>query len=164
MSQYVVPMRESERGWGSKIDGYAGPFDTLAKAEDFRDLYNSKYNNAASAPDWYIVAEDPEVFKGQKCDYHSVVDAAPVNDGNAFASLSDESFLDVIAGFLFGPRYQRSLAVALGRNERTIRRYLRGESPIPEELWAEFALILLSHEKALHSLGDELVRRVKPRP
>lgn len=36
---FVIPMRESERGWGSKIDGYASPnkysWDYKIFADDF---------------------------------------------------------------------------------------------------------------------------------
>jgi hypothetical protein len=69
MSQFVVPMLESEKGWGSKIDGHAGPFDSKIEAETFRDAYNAKWNQEKQVPDWYIVAQDPVPYKGQKCDY-----------------------------------------------------------------------------------------------
>jgi len=49
--RYVVPMYESERGWGSKIDGYAGPFDTLEAADSFRSAFNLKHNNEDGEPD-----------------------------------------------------------------------------------------------------------------
>lgn len=74
MTKYVVPMYESERGWGAKIDGYAGPFDTLDKASEFRKAYNDKHNNEAVTPDWYIVALEPVEYIGQKCNYKSVVE------------------------------------------------------------------------------------------
>ena len=66
-------MYESERGWGSKIDGYAGPFDTLDAAEAFRSAFNLKHNNEATAPDWYIAALTPVRYAGQECAYKSTV-------------------------------------------------------------------------------------------
>lgn len=73
MSQFVIPMYESERGWGGKIDGYAGPFDSFEAAEKFQNAYNKKYNNEARAPDYYIAAQNPVKYSGQKCDYRSTV-------------------------------------------------------------------------------------------
>lgn len=67
--KYVVPMYESERGWGSKIDGYSGPFDTLELASAFRKAYNEKHNNETVVPDWYIAALEPVEYTSQKCDY-----------------------------------------------------------------------------------------------
>ena len=71
--KYVVPMYESERGWGAKIDGYAGPFDSLDAAKAFQSAYNLKNNNEDRAPDWYICALKPEPYHGQTCDYKSTV-------------------------------------------------------------------------------------------
>lgn len=72
--KYVVPMYESERGWGSKIDGYAGPFDTFEAAKSFQKLYNDTHNNLPRAPDWYIAALEPTEYRGQRCDYKMTVD------------------------------------------------------------------------------------------
>lgn len=72
--QYVVPMFESEKGWGAKVDGYAGPFADKDAAEAFRADYNVKHNSAEKVPDWYIVAIEPVPYTGQKCDYKMTVD------------------------------------------------------------------------------------------
>lgn len=66
---FVVPMFESERGWGSKIDGYAGPFETLEEADKFEHAYNLKHNNESTVPDYYIMALEPVRYVNQKCDY-----------------------------------------------------------------------------------------------
>lgn len=66
---YVVPMYESERGWGSKIDGYTGPFETREAAQLYTNNYNKKYNSEEATPDYYILALDPVTNRGQKCDY-----------------------------------------------------------------------------------------------
>jgi len=77
MTQYVVPMFESERGWGCKIDGYAGPFDTLEDAEAFEVKFNLKHNNLPKAPDYYIMAMEPVPYRSQECSYRSTVDGCP---------------------------------------------------------------------------------------
>lgn len=66
MRKYVVPILESERGWGSKIDGYFGLFDSLEEAEDFKMRYNLKFNSSPTVPDWYMVACDPEIHRNQE--------------------------------------------------------------------------------------------------
>ena len=71
IDQWVVPIYESERGWGGKIDGYAGPFDSFDAAAKWRKKYNDKYNNKPTVPDWYMAAIDPEVYRGQKCVYRT---------------------------------------------------------------------------------------------
>lgn len=35
---------------------------------------------------------------------------------------------------LYGPRFQRELATALGVNERTVRRWVAGDTSIPETI------------------------------
>lgn len=72
--KFMVPMFESERGWGSKIDGYAGPFDTFESARAFERTYNEKYNSASSVPDYYIKALNPVDYDGRRCSYKSTVD------------------------------------------------------------------------------------------
>lgn len=72
--KFVVPMLESERGWGQKIDGYAGPFDTFDQADVFRAEYNGKNNSEQRVPDYYIMALTPTPHTGQVCDYRSTVE------------------------------------------------------------------------------------------
>jgi len=67
--QYVVPMLESERGWGSKIDGYAGPFDSLADALLYFQNYNRKHNNDCQVPEWYIAPLNPIPYTNQPITY-----------------------------------------------------------------------------------------------
>jgi hypothetical protein len=52
--KYKVCVIESERGWGQKREYEY--FDTAEKAIEYRDRINAN-NTAASAPDWYMVAE-----------------------------------------------------------------------------------------------------------
>lgn len=77
MTQHIVPMLESERGWGNKIDGYAGPFHSLQAAKNFQREYNRVNNNADRAPDWYIVALDPKPHCGERCEYRTYVPVPP---------------------------------------------------------------------------------------
>lgn len=53
-----VPILESERGWGSKIDSYVY-FDNASEAKEFKKEYNKDCGN--TVPDWYMVALDPEI-------------------------------------------------------------------------------------------------------
>jgi putative IMPACT (imprinted ancient) family translation regulator len=73
MSKFVVPMFESEQGWGSKIDGHAGPFDSKEDAASFMKRYNTHYNNEKITPSYYIMALDPVPYDTQKCDYRTDV-------------------------------------------------------------------------------------------
>lgn len=50
-----VPVIESERGWGSKIDDYMVCL-TADDAQKFVIEFNSK-NTGATVPDWYMYAE-----------------------------------------------------------------------------------------------------------
>lgn len=72
-NKWVVPMYESERGWGAKIDGFAGPFDTPDAAIKFQNDFNNKHNGKALVPDYYILAMNPVPYDGQLCDYKSTV-------------------------------------------------------------------------------------------
>lgn len=66
---FVVPMYESERGWGAKVDGYTGPFETLSAADTYVSNYNKKYNSEKTVPDYYIEALEPVPNRGQTCNY-----------------------------------------------------------------------------------------------
>lgn len=60
-SVIFVPVIESERGWGSKIDDYMVCLsDTDARI--FIDEFNSK-NNLDVVPDWYMRAESEYINK-----------------------------------------------------------------------------------------------------
>ena len=77
--QFVIPMYESERGWGSKIDGYTGPFESKNAAETYKKNYNLKYNNEKNTPDYYIMALEPIEYKSQQCDYRLQEDLLQLN-------------------------------------------------------------------------------------
>lgn len=51
----AVPVVESERGWGRKIDDYMVCL-TIKDAEKFTEEFNSD-NKDGPAPDWYMQAE-----------------------------------------------------------------------------------------------------------
>ena len=57
---FRVELTEHERGWGSKPwDTWY--FDNEPEAKQAAIDYNREHNTAASAPDWYVVAE----YRGQ---------------------------------------------------------------------------------------------------
>jgi len=74
MSEYVVPMYESERGWGAKVDGYAGPFPSMERAMAFKVAHNRKNNSEEIVPDYYIAALEPRERNGDECVYRTDVD------------------------------------------------------------------------------------------
>lgn len=47
---------EYERGWGSRVNE-TKKFSSRKKAGTFANEYNRKYNNKATVPDWYMVAQ-----------------------------------------------------------------------------------------------------------
>jgi hypothetical protein len=59
-AMWCVDIVESERGWGSKVDG-TRDFETEDEANEFVKEYNSK-NNLPQVPDWYMYACKP-VFR-----------------------------------------------------------------------------------------------------
>lgn len=73
VTKYAVPMYESELGWGSKIDGYAGPFGSWEDAKAFQKAFNLKHNSAQVVPDWYIAALEPVVYTAQDCSYKMTI-------------------------------------------------------------------------------------------
>jgi len=56
-----VPVLEYERGWGSKVDDHMICLDNSI-ATKFVAEFNSK-NTDAVTPDWYMVANSPEIFE-----------------------------------------------------------------------------------------------------
>lgn len=56
---YAVPVIESERGWGRKIDDYM-----LCLSEEDAKAWARKFNSQnppGPAPDWYMQAEDDSI-------------------------------------------------------------------------------------------------------
>jgi hypothetical protein len=69
--KFKVNLWEHERGWGSKIDevkyfdsnDYEGDSDkALSAAKEFVKEFN-KDNTLPQAPDWYMVADAPELVQ-----------------------------------------------------------------------------------------------------
>ena len=65
--KYRVRYTEYERGWGSRPDGFSD-FNSLEEADQHKKLYNSR-NTEASAPDWYMVAEEPVFVDADETKY-----------------------------------------------------------------------------------------------
>lgn len=59
---WSVTLVESERDWGSKVDGYRY-FETEKEANEFVKEFNSK-NDKDVVPDWYMYAMKPAPYKG----------------------------------------------------------------------------------------------------
>lgn len=57
---------------------------------------------------------------------------------------------------LYGPLWQTPLAQALAVNDRTVRRWASGASPIPAAVWPELYELLADRRGDLHSLMAEL--------
>jgi hypothetical protein len=58
---------------------------------------------------------------------------------------------------LFGERYQVALANALGVNDRTMRRWISGDSAIPDTLCIDLFNLCLNREDVLRKIRNELV-------
>lgn len=56
MNAFKVPVIESEKGWGQKIDDFV-IFLTEEKANEFILEFNSK-NDVIVVPDWYMQCEE----------------------------------------------------------------------------------------------------------
>lgn len=57
------------------------------------------------------------------------------------------------AGLLYGPNYIIPLATMLGRDRRTVRRWLQHEHPIPAGVWDAVEASLTVHKKKLHQIA-----------
>ncbi len=57
---------------------------------------------------------------------------------------------------LYGPRFQRELAAALGVNERTMRRWVAGDFEPPESLKADLLALLRERRGQLGSLINSM--------
>lgn len=63
-----IPVIESERGWGSKVDDYM-VCKSVEDALDFMKEFNSK-NNENTTPDWYMYcSNNPEPINLSKEQY-----------------------------------------------------------------------------------------------
>lgn len=60
---------------------------------------------------------------------------------------------------LYGPRWQTGLAVALDVADRTVRRWISGQSPVPESVVAELDNLLAHREAHIASVRERLSRR-----
>ena len=57
---------------------------------------------------------------------------------------------------LYGPNYRSELGRALGVNERTIRRWVSGEYPVPDKVWLELAEFCQERHETLKLLDGPL--------
>lgn len=69
--------------------------------------------------------------------------------------------LATVTSLLYGERWQRPLSRSLSVNDRLVRRWARGERPIPS--WVEPTLISLLQQR-LESIHDEILRATEDLP
>jgi hypothetical protein len=58
---------------------------------------------------------------------------------------------------LYGPRWQRDLAAALGVSTRSVRAWAAGEREIPEGVWDEVCQAIESSETAIIQITSDLI-------
>ncbi len=59
---------------------------------------------------------------------------------------------------LYGPRWQRELAAALDVDERTMRRWVAGDSPVPDGVNVDLLRLLTERADEIDDLIPELKR------
>jgi hypothetical protein len=59
---------------------------------------------------------------------------------------------------LYGPRWQSDLARDLNVTDRTVRRWIAGDVPIPHSLWTELRALLKARGLALAAVRRKLPR------
>jgi len=75
--------------------------------------------------------------------------------------MSDHAYLADVGEALYGPRWQNELARNLGVADRTVRRWVAGDAPIPGGVWAELSALITEKEITLRGLRTNMPR---PRP
>jgi hypothetical protein len=58
---------------------------------------------------------------------------------------------------LYGPRWQRDLAAALGVSTRSVRAWAAGEREIPDGVWVEVCQTIESSETAIIQITSDLI-------
>jgi hypothetical protein len=64
------------------------------------------------------------------------------------------AFLAAAGAALYGPRWQSELARSLGVSDRTMRRWLSGENPIPAGVWGDCCALLRVRRLEIGNLLD----------
>lgn len=68
----------------------------------------------------------------------------------------DQALLSEIGRALYGARWQSAVAEDLGVSDRTVRRWIAGESAVPIGVWGEFRGSLVERNKAIVILLSRL--------
>ena len=74
------------------------------------------------------------------------------------------SFLAECGESLFGTKWRVDLAQALDVSERTVRRWVAGSSPVPDDVWTEIGALLSDRAKRLRDLSIAIKQLPKPVP
>jgi hypothetical protein len=61
---------------------------------------------------------------------------------------------------LWGAHWQSPLARVLSVNDRTVRRWVSGESPVPSGIWGDLDGIIRERSEGLDTLSDEVWKRL----
>lgn len=61
-----------------------------------------------------------------------------------------------VGAALYGSRWQAALAGDLGVNDRTMRRWVSGEWPVPDRAWAELGQLVIRRRDTLLAVAAEL--------
>lgn len=75
----------------------------------------------------------------------------PLPCGSAANNMTHKN-LEQIGSALYGPRWQSELARALGVNDRTVRRWVSGETPLPDSVLVELRALVAARIEALRRL------------
>ena len=77
------------------------------------------------------------------------------------AEVTDTGLLTSCGQALYGPNFQAGLARDLVVNDRTVRRWVAGDVPVPVAVWADVATLMSSLAGALRQLDATGSRREK---
>ena len=62
------------------------------------------------------------------------------------------ALLSQVGAALYGPRWQAELARALGVSDRSLRRWLSGDNPIPAGVWGDCSVLLIDRQREIADL------------
>jgi hypothetical protein len=57
---------------------------------------------------------------------------------------------------LYGPQWQSELARSLEVSDRTVRRWIKGDSEIPEGVWSDLRILCMERAQRLYQIAQKL--------
>lgn len=70
----------------------------------------------------------------------------------------DKTTLREVGEALFGPTWQTAMAAELGIADRTLRRMLAGDSPVPDGIWCDIGALCRKRGAALDRWAERLAK------